>query len=85
MNGRHRSTRGAVANFIKENIITRFGVPHRVISDNKTPFVSKEVKKNVVVSLGKASLILAILPIGEWQTEATNKTLIKIISILSHE
>ena len=27
-------TGGAVANFIKENIIIRFGVPHRIISDN---------------------------------------------------
>ena len=28
-----------------ENIITRFGVPHKVISNNGTPFVNKEVRK----------------------------------------
>ena len=32
---------GAVANFIKENIIVRFGVRHRIISDNGTPFVNR--------------------------------------------
>ena len=36
---------GAKANFIKENIIVRFGVPHRIISDNDTPFVNSEVRK----------------------------------------
>ena len=29
-----KATEGAVANFIKENIIVRFGVPHMIISDN---------------------------------------------------
>ena len=36
---------GAVVNFIKENIIVRFGVPYRIISDNGTPFVNSEVRK----------------------------------------
>ena len=40
-----KATRGAVANFIKENIIFRFGVPHRIISDNGTPFVNSDVRK----------------------------------------
>ena len=34
-----------MANFIKENIIVRFGVPHRIISDNGTPFVNSDVRK----------------------------------------
>ena len=29
-----KAARGAMANFIKENIIVRFGVPHMIISDN---------------------------------------------------
>ena len=33
----YKAIRGVVANFIKENIIVRFGVPHRIISDNGTP------------------------------------------------
>ena len=32
-------------NFIKEKIIVRFGVPHRIISDNDTPFVNSDVKR----------------------------------------
>ena len=40
-----KATRGAVANFIKENIIVRFEVPHRIINDNGTPFVNSDVRK----------------------------------------
>ena len=40
-----KATRGAMENFIKENIIVRFIVPHRIISDNGTPFVNSEVRK----------------------------------------
>ena len=38
-------TGGVVANFIRENIIVRFGVHHRIISDNGTPFVNSDVRK----------------------------------------
>ena len=41
----HKATRGVVANFIKENIIARFGVPHRIIRNNGMPFVNREVRK----------------------------------------
>ena len=41
----YKAIRGAVANFIKENIIVRFGVPHRIISDNGMPFVNSDVRK----------------------------------------
>ena len=40
-----KAIRGAMANFIKENIIVRFGVPHRIISDNGTPFINNDVRK----------------------------------------
>ena len=40
-----KATGGAVANFIKENIIVRFGAPHKIISDNGTPFVNSDVRK----------------------------------------
>ena len=40
-----KTTGKVVANFIKENIIVRFGVPHRIISDNGTPFVNSDVRK----------------------------------------
>ena len=41
----HKAIGGAVANFIKENIIARFGVPHRIIRNNGMPFVNREVRK----------------------------------------
>ena len=40
-----KATGGTVANFIKENIIVRFGVSHKIISDNGTPFVNSDVRK----------------------------------------
>ena len=40
-----KATGGTMANFIKENIIVRFGVPHRIINDNGTPFVNNDVRK----------------------------------------
>ena len=40
-----KATGGAVANFIKENVIVRFGVSHRIISDNGTSFVNNGVRK----------------------------------------
>ena len=40
-----KATRRFIKNFIKENIITGFGVPYRIISDNGTPFVNSEVRK----------------------------------------
>ena len=40
-----KATEAAMANFIKENIIVRFGVSHKIISDNGTPFVNNDVRK----------------------------------------
>ena len=40
-----KATGGAMVNFIEENIIVRFGVPYRIVSDNGTPFVNREVRK----------------------------------------
>jgi len=34
----------SVANFLRENIICRFGVPKKIISDNGTPFLNKDVR-----------------------------------------
>ena len=33
-----------MANFLRENIICRFGVPNQIISDNDTPFLNKDVR-----------------------------------------
>ena len=39
-----KATGAAVANFIRNHIITRFGIPRRLISDNGTPFINKDMK-----------------------------------------
>ena len=76
---------GAVTNFIKENIIVRFEVPHRVISDNGTPFVNSEVRKMLEFYQIKHHRSSPYYPQGNGQVEATNKTLIKIINKISQE
>ena len=78
-------TGGAVANFIKENIIVRSGVPHRIISDNVTPFVNSEVRKILEFYQVKHHHSSPYYPQGNGQAEVTNKTLIKIISKMSQE
>uniref|UniRef100_A0A2N9GBA7 Integrase catalytic domain-containing protein n=1 Tax=Fagus sylvatica TaxID=28930 RepID=A0A2N9GBA7_FAGSY len=40
-----KATGAAVANFIREHIITRFGISYKLISDNGTPFISKDVRE----------------------------------------
>uniref|UniRef100_A0A2N9IY48 RNA-directed DNA polymerase n=1 Tax=Fagus sylvatica TaxID=28930 RepID=A0A2N9IY48_FAGSY len=43
-----KATGAAVSNFIREHIITRFGIPYKLITDNGTPFVNKD---NVAANL----------------------------------
>ena len=72
-----QATRGVVANFIKENIIARLGVPHRIINDNDTPFVNKEVRKMLEYYQVKHYRSSPYYIQGNGQAEATNKILIK--------
>ena len=74
-----------MANFIKENIIVRFGVPHRIIRDNGTSFVNREVKKMLEIYHVKHYQSLPYYPQGNRQAEATNKIFIKIVSKMSQE
>ena len=80
-----KATGGAVANFIKENIIVRFGVPYRNISDNNTPFVNSDVRRMLEFYQVKHHRSSPYYPQGNGQAKATNKTLIKIISKMSQE
>ena len=59
----HKAARGVVANFIKENIIVRFGVPHRIISDNGMPFVNSE--KDARVLPNQTPSVITLLPSRE--------------------
>ena len=70
-----KATGGVMANFIEENIIIRFGVPHRIISDNDTPFVNSDMKKMLKFYQVKHHHSSPYYPQGNGQAEATNKTL----------
>ena len=39
-----KTTGAIVANFIREHIITRFGIPRRLISNNGTLFINRDMK-----------------------------------------
>ena len=39
-----KATGATVANFIRKHIITRFEIPRKLISDNGTPFINKDMK-----------------------------------------
>ena len=74
-----------MANFIKENIIVRFRVPHKIISDNDTPFVNSDVRRMLEFYQVKHHRSSPYYPQGNGQAEAINKILIKIISKMSQE
>ena len=80
-----KATGREVANFIKENIIIRFGVPHKIISDNGMPFVNSDVRKMLEFYQVKHHRSSPYYPQGNGQAETTNKTLIKIINKMSQE
>jgi len=78
-----KATGRTVANFIKENIIVKFGVPYRIISDNGTPFVNGDVRKMLEFYQVKHHWSSPYYSQGNGQVEATNKTLIKIVIKIS--
>ncbi|KAF7842064.1 Integrase, catalytic core [Senna tora] len=66
----------SVATFIKENIICRFGLPKRILSDNGTPFINKVVSDLLAqfnIMHDKSS---PYYPKGNGQAKATNKSLL---------
>ena len=72
-------TEARIQNFVRKNIICRFGIPWTIISDNGWHFDSQRFKdfysglgiKNQFSSLGH--------PRANGQMEVTNQTLLKII------
>lgn len=75
-----RATGAAVGNFIYDNIVYRFGIPKRIISDNGTPFINTyilQLTEEYGVNHVKSS---PYYPQRNGQDEATNKTLIRVLS-----
>uniref|UniRef100_A0A2N9IIT4 RNA-directed DNA polymerase n=1 Tax=Fagus sylvatica TaxID=28930 RepID=A0A2N9IIT4_FAGSY len=75
-----KATGAAVTNFIREHIITRFGIPHKIISDNGTPFVNKNVREVLEHYRIKHRRSTPYYPQGNGQAEATNRMLLRILS-----
>ncbi|XP_028127093.1 protein NYNRIN-like [Camellia sinensis] len=81
-----RKTDGArVANFIRENIICRFGIPKVMLSDNGTPFVNRHIGRLPDAYQIKHHKSSPYYLQGNRQAEATNKTLIRILSKMMDE
>uniref|UniRef100_A0A2N9GQ00 Integrase catalytic domain-containing protein n=1 Tax=Fagus sylvatica TaxID=28930 RepID=A0A2N9GQ00_FAGSY len=75
-----KATGAAVTNFIRKHIITRFGIPHKIISDNGTPFVNKNVREVLEHYRIKHRRSTPYYPQGNGQAEATNRMLLRILS-----
>ena len=70
----------AVANFIREPTICRFGIPYKIISDNGTSFVNKDVRKLLDHRHIKHRKSTPYYPQGNDQAEATNRVLLRILN-----
>ncbi|CAL9024107.1 unnamed protein product [Prunus brigantina] len=75
----------AVANFIREYIVCRFGIPYKIVTDNGTPFVNKQVSSTLCGYGVKHRRSTPYYPQGNGQAEATNKTLLRILSKMVYE
>ena len=80
-----KATGQAVTNFIQEHIICKFGIPHKIVIDNGTPFVNKDVRKLLDHRHIKHRKSTPYYPQGNGQAEATNQVLLKILSKMVHE
>uniref|UniRef100_A0A2N9GD42 RNA-directed DNA polymerase n=1 Tax=Fagus sylvatica TaxID=28930 RepID=A0A2N9GD42_FAGSY len=75
-----KATGAVVANFIREHIITRFGIPYKLITDNGTPFINKDVREVLEHYRVKHRRSTPYYPQGNGQAEATNRMLLRILS-----
>ena len=74
-----------MANFIREHIITTFGIPKRLISDNGTPFINKDMKNLTEVYYIKHGRSTPYYPQGNGQVKTTNRVMLKILKKMKHE
>ena len=80
-----KAIRVAVANFIREHIITRFRIPRRLIRDNRTLFINKDMKNLTEAYHIKHGRSTPYYPQGNGQAEATNRVILKILKKMKHE
>ena len=80
-----KAIEATISNFIREHIITRFGIPRRLISDNGTPFVNKDMKNLIEAYHIKHKRSMPYYPQGNGQAKATNRVILKILKKMKHE
>ena len=80
-----KATCSSMANFLKENIICCFGVPNRIISDNGTPFLNKDVPHLIEWYSISHMTLIPYYPNGNGQAKASNKRLLKILGKMTKE
>ena len=74
-----------MTNFIREYIITRFGIPRRLISDNGTLFINKDMKNLIETYYIKHGKSTPYYPQGNGQVKTTNRVMLKILKKMKHE
>ena len=80
-----KATGAAVANFVRDHIITKFEIPRRLISGNGTPFINKDMKGLTETYHIKHGRFTPYYPQGNDQAEATNRVMLKILKKMKHE
>ena len=80
-----KATGVAVANFIWGHIITRFGIPRRLISDNGTPFINRNIKKLTEAYYIRHGRSTPYYSQGNGQAKVTNRVILKILKKMKHE
>ena len=77
-----QTTSEVVCIFIKQNILVRFGVPNKIVTDNATKFSSQEISAfyyHYGIILSHSSYYFAQ---GNGQTESSNKNIMTIVQKL---
>ena len=80
-----KATSPTVADFIRKHIICRFGIPHKIVIGNGTPFVNKDVRKLLDHRHIKHRKSTPCYPQGNGQVKVTNRVLLRILSKMVHE
>ncbi|RYA42775.1 DDE-type integrase/transposase/recombinase, partial [Enterobacter cloacae complex sp. GF14B] len=68
------------AKFLFENIITRFGCPFEIVSDNGTHFINEVIRELTTTFMISHHKSTPYYPQANGQAESTNKTLISILT-----
>lgn len=80
-----QSTSAVVCQFLKENIISRFGVPHKIVANNALCFSSYEIIDFCFDHGITLSHSFDYYPQGNGQAESSNKNLVTIMRKLVDE